>query len=56
METAAYYIFEPHWFKKLREVERGLHGNGSLLTPDQRRDLANLLSLVLANAIPNQEE
>jgi hypothetical protein len=45
------YAFEPHWFRKLREVEDGLHGKGRVLTGDQRRDLANLMTLILSNAV-----
>ncbi len=47
------YTFDEHWYKKLREVEKNLHGiNGAPLTSDRRRDLANLLSLILAEMQP----
>ena len=50
-EATIAYAFEPHWFRKLELVAKGLHGDGSALTSDQRRDLANLLTLTLGNAV-----
>jgi hypothetical protein len=45
------YAFEPVHFRILQEIEKGLHGNGTNLTGDQRRDLANRLSLILSYAV-----
>ena len=46
------YFMEPEDFEKLRKINKDLFGDGSLLTPDKRRDLANLMSLVLAESTP----
>ena len=40
---------------RLRAVEKGLYGDGSILTADGRRDLANALNLVLSEMrTPNE--
>lgn len=44
------YLIENEDFAKLREIERQLYGNGSSMTPDTRRDLANLLNLINGRA------
>jgi hypothetical protein len=41
------YLCEEHMFRKLREISRRLYGDGSTLTLDERRDLANTLNYVL---------
>jgi hypothetical protein len=45
------YIIEQHQMDKLFEVAKGLYGDGSILTSDNRRDLANLLNLILSEII-----
>jgi hypothetical protein len=44
------YLFSPDEMQRLRAVEKGLYGDGSLLTADARRDLANLLNITLSRA------
>jgi hypothetical protein len=48
-------LLEPRQFNSLREIEKGLYGDGSALTPDTRRDLANRLNLIL-NQVRDQNE
>lgn len=43
--------FEPESFKELRAINLALFGDGSHLTPDKRRDLANRMQIVLDRAI-----
>ena len=38
---------EDEEWKMLQTILKRLHGEGEILTPDKRRDLANLLSEVL---------
>jgi hypothetical protein len=40
------YQIEPETFRKLREIEKRLYDDRPL-TPDQRRDLANMMNAVL---------
>lgn len=42
------YVVDSSDMAKLRAVEKKLHGNGTPLTPDERRDLANMLSATLS--------
>jgi hypothetical protein len=42
------WIVDPFTYKKLEFVTKHLHGNGSSLTIDQRRDLANIMSDVMS--------
>lgn len=46
-DNAIAFLLEVPDAQILARIERGLHGDGSTLTADQRRDLANLLSEVL---------
>lgn len=46
--TKPVYVVEDFQFAKLRMVEKRLYGDGSRLTEDARRDLANLLNLILS--------
>ena len=41
------YVLEDEQLALLERVEDGLYGDGTSLTPDTRRDLANTLNLVL---------
>jgi hypothetical protein len=54
------FMIERDTALKLAFIERQLHGDGSTLTPDARRDLANMLSLILNDrlhpALPGPEE
>jgi len=38
------YLIDEAQFARLQRVEIALHGDGTQLTPDARRDLANSLS------------
>lgn len=42
----AYYVLDDN-FRRLQQVEEALQSDSSPVTPDQRRDLANLLSLIV---------
>ena len=44
------WLIEDEDFAKLKEINRKLFGDGTHLTPDQRRDLANLMHVVLERA------
>jgi hypothetical protein len=46
------YAFEPEQFAKLQQINKELFGDGTSLTPDRRRDLANLMHLILNAAQP----
>lgn len=46
-EKHTIYLLEQFQFDKLRRIENVLFGDGSHLTPDKRRDLANMLSQLL---------
>jgi hypothetical protein len=50
--TTIAYAFEPVDYETLLGIEKRLHGDGTVLTSDARRDLANLLSLILHRAQP----
>lgn len=41
------YFVEAEQLARLRNISKGLYGNGSVLTADSRRDLANLLHRLL---------
>jgi hypothetical protein len=41
------YLLDDSQFRILERVKRDLYGNGSTLTPDARRDLANTMYAVL---------
>jgi hypothetical protein len=49
------FMLDENTMRKLLEVKNGLHGDGSILTPDARRDLANLLSLAVTEIVPVEE-
>lgn len=49
------YAFEPEDMARLRTINTKLFGDGTRLTPDARRDLANLMRLVLDRAHPVTE-
>ena len=40
-------VIEDSEWERLVYIKDALHGTGETLTPDQRRDLANLLSVIL---------
>ena len=42
-----FYYLEPEQLEALQKINTALYGNGSKLTPDQRRDLANWMHVVL---------
>jgi hypothetical protein len=50
--TPAAYGIEADDYQRLRGIERRLYGDGSTMTADERRDLANLLNLILGRAVP----
>jgi hypothetical protein len=41
--------------RKLQYVKKHLHGDGSTLSPDRRRDLANIMSDVLSTVQSDEE-
>lgn len=43
------YYIEGRDFDKLKAINTALFGDGTHLTPNQRRDLANLMFVVLSN-------
>jgi hypothetical protein len=43
------YLLEQYQLDRLRMINKALFGDGSHLTPDQRRDLANLMHLLLGD-------
>ncbi len=45
------YAFEPEDYQKLISIKDRLFGNGSQLTSDARRDLANLMSLIILDYV-----
>jgi hypothetical protein len=49
--TDRVYILEMQDFQTLRAVSTRLFGDGTALTPDQRRDLANTMHVTLNNAM-----
>ena len=49
------YILESQDFETLRTVCKRLYGDGSHMTADQRRDLANLMHLTLSKAMTNTD-
>ena len=49
------YAFEPADYQALRRIEKALFGDGTKLTADQRRDLANAMHEVLEHAEKIQE-
>jgi hypothetical protein len=50
------YLLDTAHYQLLRSLEKALYGDGSALTPDKRRDLANLLNLVMSRLEPVLEE
>lgn len=46
------YIVEADDFRKLLMLKKALFSDGTHLTPDRRRDLANILDVILNRAIP----
>lgn len=51
MESVRVAVFDIEDFAKLQQINKALHGDGTHLTPDQRRDLANLMTTVMGSAI-----
>lgn len=47
-EIVGYFIEAPD-FEKLRRIKDKLYGDGRVLSPDERRDLANLMDVVLSH-------
>ena len=45
------FAFEPEAFEQLRYILKKLYGDGRHFDPDERRDLANLMAVVLDKAI-----
>lgn len=41
------FFVEPEQIARLRSISKGLYGDGSVMTADSRRDLANLLHRLL---------
>lgn len=52
VDSIVAYAFEPHLFRKLEEVTGALFGNGMPMSNDQRRDLANLMAVIIGEAVP----
>ena len=52
MDEPVGYIFEPSDYEAMRNAVKLLYGDGTHLTTDQRRDLANMLNEVVRRAIP----
>jgi hypothetical protein len=50
-ESTIGYLIELDDFNKLKQINKDLFGDGSTLDPDKRRDMANLMHLVLNDAI-----
>lgn len=50
-----YYVFDTHTFSQLRDVMDRLFAP-QILSPDQRRDLANAMYVLMARAVPITEE
>jgi hypothetical protein len=50
------WFLDEHAWRLLLQVKSQLYGDGRHLTPDHRRDLANLLEGVTFNAIPLSED
>jgi hypothetical protein len=46
------YMIESSDMEKLHWINKRLFGNGKTLTPDERRDLANLMSVILSRVEP----
>lgn len=44
------HVLSPSDFEALRDINKRLFGDGSHLTPDQRRDLANRMHVLLLRA------
>ncbi len=47
-EVPAYFV-EPEQLAELRAINKALYGDGTPLTPDRRRDLANALNVLLGS-------
>lgn len=50
------YLLEPDVMETLRRINTQLYGDGRQLTPDARRDLANLMNVTLGRAMPVEKE
>ena len=50
------WLMDDDDFAKLQHVNKRLFGDGSILTPDQRRDLANLMHLLLGRALHQKDK
>lgn len=46
-EESAYFV-EPEQLVELRAINKALYGDGTQITPDRRRDLANRLDMLLS--------
>lgn len=49
-----YYLIDEDTLDKLQQIERILFGDGSILTPDQRRDAANYMHLTTTVIMINE--
>ena len=52
MDTIIGYQLDSEVFQRLRYIEKQLYGDGSRLTEDRRRDLANYLNWIISLAQP----
>ena len=50
------YYIDVDDYERLCGIKRTLFGDGTHLTPDKRRDLANSLDCVLSGLIPQYDE
>jgi hypothetical protein len=50
------YAFEPSDYRELQVMCRRLFGDGTHMTTDQRRDLANLLHVLIGRAVAITED
>ena len=49
------YLMEPRDIQRLRDIANRL-GDGATITPDQRRDMMNMIALIASNAQPFKGE
>ena len=46
------FTLEPEYYWELVEINKRLFGDGTMLTADTRRDLANRMHVILLRAVP----
>lgn len=56
IEPVQGYFLEPEQLKQLRLINQGLYGDGTLLSSDRRRDLANCLMALIGQVISQSVE